>query len=81
LIEQDSIIACTVRDFSPDGAGLLLPEQIPLPGEFYLTFSHVTQPSVTVWRQPDRMGLRFKRTFDIRGDKSLWLAMALLCGQ
>jgi hypothetical protein len=81
LLEQDSITACTVRDFSPVGAGLLMPEYIDIPHEFYLTFGHVTHHSVTVWRQRDRMGVKFKPIFDSRRDKALWVAIALVCGQ
>jgi hypothetical protein len=34
LLEADSLIACTVRDFSPAGVGLMLPEAAALPPEF-----------------------------------------------
>jgi hypothetical protein len=60
LLDQDSLVGCTVRDFSPAGVGLLLPVAIILPAEFDLTFNHATQHCITVWRQPERMGLKFK---------------------
>ena len=60
LIKRVSIVECTVRDFSPAGAGLVLPDAIRLPKEFDLTFDQATRRCVTVWRQSDRMGLRFK---------------------
>jgi hypothetical protein len=60
MLEQDSLVGCTVRDFSPAGAGLLLPIAIVLPPEFDLTFNHATQHCISVWRQPERIGLRLK---------------------
>jgi hypothetical protein len=60
LLEQDSLVGCTVRDFSPAGVGLLVPVAIVLPSEFDLTFNHATQHCIAVWRQPERMGLEFK---------------------
>jgi hypothetical protein len=59
LVEGDSIIACMVRDFSPAGAGLLLAAAVTIPEEFELIFGHVTHHSVAVWRQFDRMGLKY----------------------
>jgi hypothetical protein len=60
LLDQDSLIGCTVRDFSPAGVGLLPPVAIILPPEFDLTFNRTTHHCITVWRQPERMGLKFK---------------------
>jgi hypothetical protein len=62
LLEQESLVGCTIRDFSPAGAGLLVPVAIVLPHEFELTFNHATQHCVAVWRQPERTGLEFKST-------------------
>jgi hypothetical protein len=60
LLELDSLVGCTVRDFSPAGVGLSLPVAIILPPEFDLTFNHATHHCIAVWRQPERMGLKFK---------------------
>jgi hypothetical protein len=60
LLEQESLVGCTVRDFSPVGVGLLLPVAIILPPEYDLTFNHATQHCIAVWRQSDRTGLKFK---------------------
>jgi hypothetical protein len=60
MLEQDSLVGCTVRDFSPAGVGLLVPIAIVLPIEFDLTFNHAAQHCITVWRQPERTGLKFK---------------------
>jgi hypothetical protein len=62
LLEQESLVGCTVRDFSPAGVGLLVPVAIVLPPEFDLTFNHATQHCITVWRQPERTGLKFEST-------------------
>jgi hypothetical protein len=63
LLEQDALIECTVRDFSPAGVGLLLPDVVHLPTEFDLTFSRANHHCITVWRQLDRMGLKFKSMY------------------
>ena len=39
---------------------LLLPIAIVLPAEFELTFSRSHHCCITVWRQPERIGLKFK---------------------
>jgi hypothetical protein len=59
LLGRDSFVDCTVRDFSPAGVGLILPDPVSLPAEFDLTFNHVTQHCITVWRHTERMGLKF----------------------
>jgi hypothetical protein len=62
VLERGSIVDCTVRDFSPAGVGLILPDTISLPAEFDLTFRHATSHCITVWRHTERMGLKFKST-------------------
>jgi hypothetical protein len=62
LLERDALVECAVRDFSPAGVGLSLPDTVFLPAEFDLTFNHATQHCITVWRQSELMGLRFKST-------------------
>jgi hypothetical protein len=47
LLEQDVLVECTVRDFSPAGAGLLLPDVAHLPAEFDVTFSHANHRMAT----------------------------------
>jgi hypothetical protein len=59
LLERDSLVECTIRDFSPAGVGLLLPDAVILPSEFDLTFNHSSHRCITVWRRPDRMGVEF----------------------
>jgi hypothetical protein len=56
-----SIVICTVRDMSPVGAGLLLPDGVsPRYPEFALTFDRVTRRCVPVWQHLGRMGLKFE---------------------
>ena len=68
LLEQDALVGCTVRDFSPSGVGLSLPYIVRLPSEFDLTFSHTNHHCIAVWRQLDRMGLKFKLTVGLDDD-------------
>jgi hypothetical protein len=60
LLEQAFRVECMVRDLSPAGAGLLLPDPRNLPNDFYLTFDHAVRRCNIVWRQPDRIGVKFK---------------------
>jgi hypothetical protein len=53
-------VACTVRDFSPAGVGLTLPDTIALPAEFDLTLDDTARHCLTVWRQLDRMGVKLQ---------------------
>jgi hypothetical protein len=58
-----SIVICTLRDVSPAGAGLLLPDSVsPLPADFALTFERVTRRCAIVWQHLGRMGLKFEPT-------------------
>jgi hypothetical protein len=49
-----------VRDFSPAGVGLLLPDTTILPDDFYLIFDYAVRRCITVWRQLDRVGVKCK---------------------
>jgi hypothetical protein len=58
--DKYSIVLCAVRDKSPVGAGLLLPDTVrDLPQDFALTFDRGTHRCVAVWRHLGRVGLRF----------------------
>ena len=77
-----SIVSCVVRDFSPAGAGLVLSDRIrSLPPEFDLTIDRVTHRCIAVWRERNRMGLKFQSVFDSRRDRAFWIALALGGGQ
>jgi hypothetical protein len=76
------IVPCVVRDLSPAGAGLVLSDGVhPLPSEFDLTVDRATHRCISVWRQSNRIGLKFKSIFDGRRDSALWIALALCGGQ
>jgi hypothetical protein len=56
-----SMIICTVRDASPAGACLLLPDKVsPLPSEFDLIVDRVTRRCILVWQQISRAGVKFE---------------------
>jgi hypothetical protein len=63
LLESDALIECAVKDFSPAGVGLALPEAVFLPTEFDLSFNHTNQRCTTVWRHTERMGVKFKAAY------------------
>jgi hypothetical protein len=52
-------VACTVRDFSPLGVGLTLPDTIALPADFDLSLDDATRHCRTVWRRLDRVGAKW----------------------
>jgi hypothetical protein len=60
LLERAFRVECVVRDFSPAGVGLLLPDIINLPNGFYLSFDYGVRRCITVWRQLDRVGVMCK---------------------
>jgi hypothetical protein len=60
LLERAFRVECVVRDFSPAGVALLLPDATILPDDFYLIFDYAVRRCVTVWRRLDRMGVKFK---------------------
>ena len=63
LLALDALVECSVRDFSPAGVGLSLPEAVSLPIEFDLSFNHTCQRCTTVWRHTERMGVKFKAAY------------------
>jgi hypothetical protein len=60
LLERAFRVECMIRDFSPAGGGLLLPNTIILPDDFYLTFDYAVRRCITVWQRLDRIGVKFK---------------------
>jgi hypothetical protein len=58
-----SMVICTVRDVSPAGAGLSLPNGVsPLPAEFDLIFDGLARRCAAAWQHLGRMGVKFKST-------------------
>jgi hypothetical protein len=60
LLERAFRVECMIRDSSSAGVGLLLPDTIILPDEFYLTFNYAVSRCITVWRRLDRIGVKVK---------------------
>ena len=60
ILAKGFSVDCTVRNFSPAGAGLWLKNAVSLPVKFDLHFGDVTRHCVVVWRRPYWMGVRFK---------------------
>jgi hypothetical protein len=54
------MIDCTVRNFSSTGAAVWLPNAAVLPPKFDLLFDNAIQHCIVVWRQADRMGVKFR---------------------
>lgn len=52
---------CTLRNTSPDGALLLVPDSVGVPDAFllYVESEGTRRPAEVVWRLDDRIGVRF----------------------
>jgi hypothetical protein len=72
-----SKLECTVRDFSPAGVGLSLPDAVSLPAAFDLTFDRATRRCIVVWRQLGRVGLKFRSTAKARANSPVTRPLAL----
>jgi hypothetical protein len=59
-LEDNFRIECRIWDFSPAGAGLFVTTAITLPPECDLSFDYATHHCVTVWRELNRVGLKYK---------------------
>ena len=55
-----SVLDCTVRNVSGTGACLVVVNALTIPAEFELQFDGDRQPSEVVWRQANRVGVRFR---------------------
>jgi hypothetical protein len=54
------VIDCSVRNFSSTGAAIWLPNAAALPPKFDLLFDNAIRHCIVVWRQADRMGVKFR---------------------
>jgi hypothetical protein len=59
-LDDDFRIECRIWDFSPAGAGLFVTTDVTLPAEFDLSFDYATRHCVTVWREFNRVGLKYR---------------------
>ena len=55
-----SIIDCTIKNLSPEGASIAVDNAATLPNEFDLEFDGETQHCTVAWRRFDRLGVKFK---------------------
>lgn len=55
------VFDCTIRNASDSGALLLVPSTTGIPSEFllYMDSDHQRRPAEVIWRQDDRIGIRF----------------------
>jgi hypothetical protein len=60
VLGQDSLLECRLWDFSPAGVGLFVAAGGNLPAEFELLFDYATRHCVTVWREFNRIGLKYR---------------------
>lgn len=55
-----SVISCTLRNVSDDGACLLVPADLFVPAEFKLLTEETMRSCTVAWRRPDRIGVRYE---------------------
>jgi len=77
---------CTILDVSEDGARIALPAKCELPGIYYLINvpARLAYEGVTVWRNSNRVGVRFATAIPVTGKtdpalaflRRLWLQAA-----
>jgi hypothetical protein len=60
LHNGSSVIDCTVRNISAEGAAITVPNAATVPAEFELQFDNEKRPCIVAWRRLDRMGVKFK---------------------
>jgi hypothetical protein len=54
-----SVIDCTVRNLSAEGAAIAVDNAATLPAEFDLDFDGETRHCTVAWRRLDRLGVKF----------------------
>ena len=54
-----SVIDCTIRNLSPEGAAIAVDGAATLPAEFDLQFDGETRHCTVAWRRFDRLGVKF----------------------
>src|SRR5450432_2012331 len=63
-----SLLDCTVRNVSGTGACLVVVNALAIPAEFELQLDGDQQPCEVVWRQTNRVGIRFGHATSGRAD-------------
>jgi len=55
-----SVLSCTLRNISPNGACLQVEENTFVPAEFKLLAEGEMRRCAVAWRRPDRLGVRYQ---------------------
>ena len=59
VLRGASVIDCTIRNLSPEGAAIAVDNAATLPAEFDLEFDGETRHCKVAWRRFDRLGVKF----------------------
>jgi hypothetical protein len=59
LCHRASVIDCTIRNLSPEGAAIAVDGAATLPAEFDLEFDGERRHCTVAWRRLDRLGVKF----------------------
>jgi hypothetical protein len=54
-----SVIDCTIKNLSPEGAAIAVDSAATLPAEFDLEFDGEKRHCTVAWRRLDRVGVKF----------------------
>jgi hypothetical protein len=55
-----SVIDCTIKNLSPEGALIAVENAVTLPAEFDLEFDGEKHHCTIAWRRIDRLGVKFR---------------------
>jgi PilZ domain len=59
LSHGTSVVDCTIRNLSPEGAAIAVDNAATLPAEFDLKFGGETRHCTVAWRRLNRLGMKF----------------------
>jgi hypothetical protein len=60
LLHGASVVDCTIRNMSPEGAAIFVDNAATLPAEFDLQFDGETRHCTVAWRRLNRLGVKFR---------------------
>ena len=61
LLTHNSVIKCTIRNLSPEGALLVLPSVVGIPDTFQLFIDDAVHLARVVWRGTGKLGVTWER--------------------
>jgi len=61
LFSHYTVIKCTVRNISPEGALLVVPSVIGIPDAFQLCIDDAVHFARVVWKRTDKLGVTWER--------------------